>query len=72
MVSFHLAHEHIHALKETNYAEYVDGFIVGDVITMLYEFILADTYSELNMKYIDLDYIHKKKIMFIMIMLLRK
>lgn len=48
MASFHLGHEHIHALKETNYSEYVDGFVVGDVITMLYEFIMADTYPEMK------------------------
>lgn len=48
MASFHLGHEHIHALKETNYYEYIDRFVVGDVITILYEFILADTYPELK------------------------
>ena len=48
MASFHLGHEHIHALKETNYDEYIDAFIIGDVITMLYEFIMADTYSEMK------------------------
>lgn len=48
MASFHLGHEHIHALKETNYSEYVDGFVIGDVITMLYEFIMADTYPEMK------------------------
>lgn len=48
MASFHLGHEHIHALKETNYLEYIDGFVLGDVITMLYEFILADKYPELK------------------------
>ena len=48
MASFHLGHEHLHALKETNYYEYVDGFVLGDVITMLYEFILADKYPELK------------------------
>ena len=48
MASFHLGHEHIHALKETNYLEYIDRFVVGDVITILYEFILADTYPELK------------------------
>lgn len=48
MAPLHLGHEHIHALKETNYSEYVDGFIIGDVITMLYEFIMADTYPEMK------------------------
>lgn len=48
LASLHLGHEHIHALKETNYDEYVDGFIIGDVITMLYEFIMADTYPEMK------------------------
>lgn len=48
MASLHLGHVHIHALKETNYSEYVDGFVIGDVITMLYEFIMADTYPEMK------------------------
>lgn len=48
MASLHLGHEHLHALKETNYYEYIDGFVLGDVITMLYEFILADKYPELK------------------------
>ena len=48
MASIHLGHEHIHAMKETNYEEYKDGQVLGDVITMLYEFILADTHPELK------------------------
>lgn len=48
MAPLHMGHEHIHALKETNYDEYIDGQIFGDVIPMLYEFIVADTYPELK------------------------
>lgn len=36
-----LAHEHIHALKETNYLEYQDGQRVGDVIPLFYELVDA-------------------------------
>jgi hypothetical protein len=48
MASFHIGHEHIHALKETNYDEYVDGQVFGDVIPMLYEFIMADSFPEMK------------------------
>ena len=37
-----LAHEHIHCLKETNYSEYIDGLIFGDVIPMFLELLLTD------------------------------
>lgn len=36
-----LAHEHMHALKETNYLEYSYSQVVGDVIPMFYEFLMA-------------------------------
>lgn len=45
---FHISHEHLHLLKETNYDEYIDSQIIGDVITILYEFIMADTYPEIK------------------------
>ena len=48
MAPLHMGHEHIHALKETNYDEYIDGQVFGDIIPMLYEFIVADTYPELR------------------------
>ena len=34
-----LGHEHIHALKETNYLEYQDSLRVGDVIPLFYELV---------------------------------
>ena len=40
-----LAHENIHALKETNYDEYVDAQIIGDVIPMFLELVMADEVS---------------------------
>jgi hypothetical protein len=48
MASFHLGHEHIHALKETNYDEYIDSQILGDVIPIFYELLMADSYLELK------------------------
>ena len=48
MAPLHMGHEHIHALKETNYDEYIDGQVFGDIIPMLYEFIVAETYPELR------------------------
>ena len=41
-----LAHEHIHSLKETNYFEYIDGQIFGDVIPMFFELLIADNSSK--------------------------
>lgn len=46
MAPLHMGHEHIHALKDTNYDEYIDAQVFGDVIPMLYELIMADTYPE--------------------------
>ena len=40
-----IAHENIHALKETNYDEYVDGQILGDVIPMFLELVIANKVS---------------------------
>ena len=37
-----LAHEHIHALKETRHREYVDAQVLGDVIPMFLELLIAD------------------------------
>lgn len=34
---FHFAHEHMHALKETNYEEYKNAFVVGETIPMFLE-----------------------------------
>lgn len=48
MASLHIGHGHIHALKDTNYDEYIDAEVFGDVIPMLYEFIMADTYPEMK------------------------
>lgn len=36
-----LGHEHIHALKETNYQEYKDTQRIGDVIPLFYELLQA-------------------------------
>lgn len=36
-----LAHEHIHALKETNYKEYKYSQVLGDVLPILYELIIT-------------------------------
>lgn len=37
-----IAHENIHALKETNYDEYVDVQILGDVIPMFLELVMSN------------------------------
>lgn len=37
---YHMAHEHIHALKETNYAEYKDGITLGETIPLFLELII--------------------------------
>ena len=39
---FRLDHEHIHALKETNYEEYKNAFVLGEVIPMFFELIIFD------------------------------
>lgn len=39
---FRLDHEHIHALKETNYEEYKNAFVLGEVIPMFFELIMFD------------------------------
>lgn len=39
---FRLDHEHIHALKETNYEEYKNAFVIGEVIPMFFELIMFD------------------------------
>ena len=36
------AHEFIHFLKETHYEEYIDGQVLGDVIPMFFELLIAD------------------------------
>lgn len=46
LAPLHLGHEHIHALKETNYEEYIDGQILGDVIPIFYELLMSDKYEE--------------------------
>lgn len=46
MAPLHLGHEHIHALKETNYEEYIDGQILGDVIPIFYELLMSDKYEK--------------------------
>lgn len=38
--SYHLAHEHIHALKETNYNEYKNCITLGEVIPLFYELMI--------------------------------
>lgn len=48
MGPLHLAHEHIHLLKDTNYEEYSDSQIFGDVITIFFEFLIANTYPEMK------------------------
>ncbi len=48
MASFHLGHEHIHALKETNYEEYIDSQVLGDVIPIFYELLMAEEYPALK------------------------
>lgn len=48
MAPLHIGHEHIHALKETNYEEYIDSQILGDVIPMFYEFLMCDKYEEMK------------------------
>ena len=36
---FNFSHEHIHSLKETNYYEYINSFILGETISLFYELI---------------------------------
>ncbi len=48
MAPLHIGHEHIHALKETNYEEYIDGQILGDVIPIFYELLMSDKYEEMK------------------------
>ena len=45
-----LAHEHIHGLKELNYNEYTDGQILGDVIPMFLELVIADKEDKIKEK----------------------
>lgn len=40
-----LAHEHIHNLKELYYDEYSEGQVLGDVIPMFFELLIADQES---------------------------
>ena len=37
---YHMAHEHIHALKETNYYEYKDGITIGETISIFLELVI--------------------------------
>lgn len=37
---YYFAHEHIHALKETNYEEYRDGMTLGETIPIFFEFLI--------------------------------
>ena len=48
MAPLHIGHEHIHVLKETNYEEYIDSQILGDVIPMFYEFLMCDKYEDMK------------------------
>lgn len=45
---YQFSHEHFHMLKETNYNEYVNAFVFGEVIPILYELITFDTYDEIK------------------------
>ena len=36
---FDFVHEHIHSLKETNYYEYINSFVLGETISLFYELI---------------------------------
>lgn len=40
-----LAHEHIHALKDTNYNEYINSQVHGDTINILFELISSEEYE---------------------------
>ena len=44
----HLTHELIHALKETNYKEYILSNVVSDVIPIFYELISTDNNEQLK------------------------
>ena len=37
---YYFAHEHIHALKETNYKEYQDGITLGETIPIFFELLI--------------------------------
>ena len=45
-----LAHEHIHGIKELHYDEYTDGQILGDVIPMFLELVIADKEDKIKEK----------------------
>ncbi len=49
-----LGHEHIHALKETNYQEYINAQRVGDVIPLFYELVITKrNYQEIYKKWLN-------------------
>ena len=37
---YHLAHEHVHALKETNYSEFQDSLTVGETLPIFFELMI--------------------------------
>lgn len=37
---YHFGHEQIHAIKETNYKEYVDNIVLGETIPIFYELMI--------------------------------
>ena len=45
---YYFSHEQIHALKETNYNEYVDSIVLGEVISLFYELMIYNPYELLK------------------------
>jgi len=46
--TFTLVHEHIHALKETNYNEYKNVFTLGETIPIFMELLMFDSIEEIR------------------------
>lgn len=46
------AHEHVHALKETNFAEFIDGSIFADVLPLFLELLLLDKLPKTKADYL--------------------
>lgn len=49
-----LCHEHIHSLKDTNYDEYQNSMVLGEVIPIFYEFLIYDSKDVLKRELIRL------------------
>lgn len=48
---FDFTHEHIHSLKEINYSEYVNSFVLGETIPLFYELMIYEPEDILKREY---------------------